>query len=171
MQNILNRRSVRSYTEAPIPDEVLVQLLKAGLCAPSAKNLAPWEFVAVRERAQLDALAQVSPYWKALEKATLAIAVLANTTDYDLPAIFYVQDCSAATQNILIAAESLGLGAVWLGLYGREERMEAVQQILGIPDHVVPVTMIALGHPAKHPSPHTAEHPEKLHFESYGTHR
>ena len=165
---VMNRRSVREYTEAAVSDEQVKALLTAGMYAPSARNSQPWEFVVVRDREKLKKLSAGAPFWKMLEKAPLAIVVTANLEDYksSTPG-FFIQDCSACTQNILVAAEGSGLGGVWLGLYGVQERMDYVRETLNIPEAIQPFSLISLGVPARHPRPHTSFYQEKVHYESY----
>lgn len=165
---VLNRRSVREYTGESVADEDIVTLLKAGMYAPSAKNSQPFEYIVVRDRAKLDALSETSQYWQMLKKAPLAIIVVANLDGYQSSnRDFFIHDCAASTENILVAAEGLGLGAVWLGLYGVTDRMASVASILNIPDNIKPFSVISIGHPAKHPNPHTSFKEEKVHYDSY----
>ena len=114
LENIATRTSVRSYTDKPVESVKIEQLLRAGMAAPTAVNRQPWHFVVVNDKAQLAALAETNPYSKMLTKAPLAIVVCGDMKKaLDGPAReFWVQDCSAATENILLAAHSMGLGAV-----------------------------------------------------------
>jgi nitroreductase len=149
---ILTRRSVRQYAPQPVPDEVVRELLAAAMQAPSAGNQQPWHFVLVADRNQLTALAGVLPYGQMLRSAPLAVVVCGDPELARHPG-FWVQDCSAATQNLLLAAHAEGLGAVWLGVYPIEERVAGVQQLLGMPGHVVPLCVVPLGYPASKPEP------------------
>jgi nitroreductase len=168
IDHILNRRSIRSYTEDEITDDQLELLLKAGLSAPSAKNRRPFEFVAIRNRETLDALSGVCVWWTMLTQAPLAIAVVANVDEQtDADELFHVQDCSAATENILIAAECIGLGAVWLGLYNVQERIDGVRAVLKLPGNIIPISLISIGVPKSHPEPHTGFDSSKVHYEVY----
>ncbi len=165
---VLNRRSVREYTGEAISDEDLKTLLAAGMYAPSAQNSQPYEFIVVRDREKLNALSEISQHWYMLKKAPLAIAVVANLSGYRATnKDFFIQDCAASTENILVAAEGLGLGGVWLGLCGVNERMDSVAAVLGIPEGIVPFSVISLGHPASHPHPHNSFKEEKVHYDSY----
>lgn len=165
---ILNRRSVREYTDEKITEEHLFQLLRAGMYAPSARNSQPWEFIVVRNRALLTQMSEFAPHWRMLKTAALAIVVVANLTDYrSSTREFFIQDCSAATQNILTAAEGLELGGVWLGLYGNASRMNPISTLLCIPEHIFPFSIISLGHPAVRPNPHTSFHEHKIHYDRY----
>jgi nitroreductase len=152
LEAILTRRSIREYTQQAVPEELVQELLAAAMQAPSAGNQQPWHFVLVDQRGQLEALAGVLRFGKMLKSAPLAVVVCA-----DLAALphrgFWVQDCSAAAQNLLLAAHALGLGGVWLGVYPLEERVAALQRILGLPEQVTPLCIISLGYPAARPEP------------------
>jgi len=152
IQTILARRSIRKYTAEPISDADVKTLLEAAMAAPSASNRKPWHFVVVSGRQTLDRLAEVHPHGKMLFEATLCIAVCGGPTESER---FWVQDCSAATENLLLAVTALGLGAVWLGVYPREERVAAVRQVLGIPEDIAPLNLISIGHPAEEKEPRT----------------
>jgi nitroreductase len=152
MEAILSRRSIRSYTDQPVTDELIIKLLEAGMSAPSASNQQPWQFVIIDDRAILDEIPKFHPYSSMLRKAPLAICVCG---DLDLETMrgYWIQDCSAATQNILVAANALGMGAVWLGVYPVESRVKAVQKLLGLPEHVIPLCFISLGFSAEKKPP------------------
>jgi nitroreductase len=139
-------------------------LLEAAMAAPSASNRKPWQFVVVIERQTLDRLAEVHPHGKMLFQATLCIAVCGDLTEMER---FWVQDCSAATENSLLAATALGLGAVWLGVYPREERVAAVRQVLDIPEAIVPLNLISIGHPAEEKEPRTQYDEVRVHRERW----
>ena len=145
---ILTRRSIRRYTPEPVPEETVTELLRAAMSAPSAKNLQPWHFVVVDDRQVLDAVRKFHPYSKMLEQAPLAILVCGDSRAEDRQS-YMVQDCSAAAQNLLLAAHAVGLGAVWLGIHPRRGRVEGCRELFGLPDHILPVALIALGHPAE----------------------
>lgn len=145
---IFTRRSIRLYTNKSIAPDTTELLLKAGMQAPSAGNQQAWQFVVLTDRARLDALAEVLPYGKMLTSAPLSIVVCGDL-EREKSKGFWVQDCSAVTQNILLAAHDQGLGAVWLGVYPREERVLDVRNVLGIPESVIPLCAIALGYPAE----------------------
>ena len=147
MEVILSRRSIRRYTEKPVSDEVLKELLEAAMCAPSAANRQPWYFVVINDRKILDEIPNLHPYSQMLKEAPVAILVCC---DSDLQLDDYgVQDCSAATQNILLAAHAGGLGAVWLGVYPLEQRVAAIQKLLDLPENIIPISLISIGYPAE----------------------
>jgi len=148
LEAIFTRRSIRAYTSQPVPADVIEHLLRAGMQAPSAGNQQAWQFVAITDRPQLNALAEVLPYGKMLTTAPLGIIVCGDLA-LEKSQGYWVQDCSAATQNILLAAHAQGLGAVWLGVYPREDRVGDVRKALGIPETVIPLCAIAVGYPAE----------------------
>ncbi len=164
IHTILSRRSIRSYTPQPVSKQHIQTLLEAAMAAPSASNLKPWHFVVVVDRQMLNNLAELHPFGKMLFEAPLCIAVCGD------PAIserYWVQDCSAATENLLLAAVALGLGAVWLGVYPKEERITAIRTVLGIPDAIVPLNLISIGHPAEKKEPRTQYDEERVHREHW----
>lgn len=143
---ILARRSIRRYTDDPVSPDAVRTLLDAAMAAPSASNNRPWHFIVVTDRRTLDALADAHPYGKMLASAPLGIAVCGDTSRAPR---FWVQDCSAATENLLLTATALGLGAVWLGVHPLEERVASVRRLLALPQAVIPLNLLALGHPAE----------------------
>lgn len=146
MKEIFERKSVRNFTEQPVEWEKITQLLKAAMQAPSAGGQQPWEFVVVEDRTTLDTLAEASPYAVPLKRAPLGIVVLGRLTNLVFPDDT-PSDLSAATENILLEAVHLGLGAVWLGTAPVKERMDAVRRVLSLPAEVEAYSMIALGYP------------------------
>ena len=144
-QAIITRRSIRTYTTEPVPDEVIQELLTAGMSAPSGGDCRPWHFVVVTAREQLDALAALKPV---LARAPAAIVVCGDTTLVKHKEAWAI-NCSLASQNILLAAHARGLGAVWLGCYPASERVARVAEVLSLPAHVTPLNMIAIGYPAE----------------------
>ena len=164
IQTIFARRSIRKYTAEPVSEADVKTLLKAAMAAPSASNRKPWQFVVVTERQTLDALAEAHPHGKMLFKATLCIAVCGDLTTFER---FWVQDCSAATENLLLAATALGLGAVWLGVYPREDRVAAVRQVLGLPETISPLNLVSIGHPAEEKKPRTQYDEGRVHRERW----
>jgi nitroreductase len=145
---ILSRRSIRRYKDTPVPEEYIREVLKAGMNAPSAANQQPWEFIIISDRDLLDAIPDIHPYSKMLKEAPLAILVCADIDREMFKTLsigYFVQDCSAATENILIAAYALGLGSVWLGVYPVEERITALRKMLNLPLNIIPFSLIALG--------------------------
>ncbi len=164
IQTIFARRSIRKYTSKPVSEEHIQTLLKAAMAAPSASNRKPWQFVVVTERGTLDGLAESHPHGKMLSDAPLCISVCGDLTEMER---YWVQDCSAATENLLLAAVALELGAVWLGVYPRDERVRAVRQILALPDHITPLNLISVGHPAEVKQPRTQFDAARVHRETW----
>ena len=163
MEAILTRRSIRKYERREVPEETIMQILKAAMAAPSAGNQQPWRFMVVREPALLEALAGVSPYTGMTREAPVAIVVCGDLSAEQRKG-FWVQDCSAATQNLLLAAHALGLGAVWCGLFPREERVAATRAVLGLPEYIVPLALVPLGYPAEQVPPVERFDPDRVHF-------
>lgn len=151
MECILSRTSIRSFTDTPVSAAEVSKLLEAGMAAPSAVNMQPWMFVVINKRELLDSLAEKLPYAKMLKQAPLAIIVcgdLRRTLD-QREREYWVEDCSAAAQNILLAAHSIGLGAVWTAVHPVSSRVDAVQSILDMPDYLIPLNVIPVGYPAE----------------------
>jgi nitroreductase len=146
IEAILSRRSIREYTSQPIPDEAIEELLEAAMSAPSAGNEQPWHFVVIRDRQLLDEIPTFHPYAGMLASAAVAILVCGDERLAKHKG-FWVQDCSAATENLLVAVNAKGLGAVWVGVYPVEERVVGMRKLLGIPDHVIPFALIPIGYP------------------------
>jgi len=142
---ILTRRSIRKYTGEVISDEQLNLLLKAGFQAPSANNLQPWHFIVVKEKENLEKIAGAHPYAKMLPQAGCGIIVCGDTNK-DNRIGYLLEDCSAAIQNILLAAHGMGLGAVWCGIYPNDDRTNEFSEILKLPADIIPVGLIAVGH-------------------------
>jgi nitroreductase len=146
INTIFARRSIRDYTDKKISRSEIRVMLEAAMAAPSAANLKPWHFIVVTDRQMLYNLAAVHPSSKTLLEAPLCIAVCGDTA---ISARFWVQDCSASTENLLLAATALGLGSVWLGVYPGEDRIQGVRKVLNIPETIFPLNLIAIGHPAE----------------------
>ena len=149
---IFTRKSIREYKPQPVPDELVQEILEAAMQAPSAGNQQPWHFIVVTDRKQMDALADAMPFGKMLHSAPLGIVVCADMK-LEKYRGFWVQDCSNATMNLLLAAHDRGLGAVWVGVYPVEDRVANLKQILGLPDSVIPLCVVPLGYPASTPEP------------------
>ena len=167
---IMTRVSVRAYTADKVSETQIEKMLRAGMAAPSAVNKQPWHFIVVTEQVQLDALAEVTPNAKMAAAAPLAIVVcgdMSKTLDGEARD-FWIQDCSAATQNILLEAHALGLGAVWTGTWPALERCAAVAQVLDIPEGIVPFATIVIGHPAGENKPKDKWNPRNVSWEKYG---
>lgn len=168
MEVILKRRSVRSYLDEPIQKEQLDELLKAGLSAPSAKNSRPWEFLVVQNKEMLLKLSVVRPTWGMLKNAGAGIIVIANTREYLGSTVdFYKQDCAAAAQNILLAATTIGLGGVWLGLPPDSAVEDTVRGMFAIPEDIKPFCVLSIGVPKRENRPREEFEWTKVHYEVY----
>lgn len=168
LQFIYSRRSVRQYTNQAIPETMLTDLLEAAMAAPSAVAKDPWHFVVLRSRAAMDKLATALPNGQMLKSAAAAFIVCGDLQQvHDQELSFLLQDCSAAIENILLAATALGLGACWLGIHPREERMKAVCSLFALPENIVPVSGISLGWPASESPARTRYNPAKVHQERW----
>ena len=155
LDNIATRTSVRDYEARPVEKEKIEKMLRAAMAAPTAMNKQPWHFVVVDQRNVLDALAGTNPYAKMLKKAPLAIVVCGNTDKMIEGGgrDFWIQDASAATENLQLAAHAMGLGAVWTGAYPSEERCISISKVLSLSDNLIPLNMIVVGYPAEQPQP------------------
>ncbi len=167
IENIHQRKSVRSYTADTVPMETLQELVKAAMAAPTGKNVQPWEFIIVTDRQKLDSMAESLPFAKMLSKAGCAIVVCGNNNPENGGSITWDLDCSAATQNILLAAESLGLGAVWTAVHPYAERIEPVVKILNLPQDIIPLSAIPVGFPSKEHKPREKYNAEKIHINQW----
>ncbi|MFC1903524.1 nitroreductase family protein [Chloroflexota bacterium] len=167
MDAILSRRSIRKYTAEQVPEKMLNELLAAAMSAPSAHNVQPWHFVLVNDRAILDEIPKHHPYADMLKDAPLAIVVCGDL-QLDNGREFWVQDCAAATENILIAAQAKGLGAVWVGIHPVEKESAAViRKLIGLPEHIVPLCLIPMGYPAQTKSPANRYDLSKVHHNQW----
>ncbi len=163
---ILTRRSIRRYRNEALPDLVIYELLRTAMAAPSAGNEQPWHFVVINDRHTLDQITQIHPYAQMLKEAPVAILVCGDTA-IEKHKGFWVQDCSAATENILISACAKELGAVWLGVYPREERVNGLKKLLNIPGNVVPFALVALGYPAEEKHREDRYNIDRIHLEKW----
>jgi nitroreductase len=145
---VKTRRSVRNYQEQKVPEEIVMELLQAAMCGPSAGNQQPWQFIVIDDRKVLDSLLTANPNAKMCKEAQLAILVCGDLTKEKYPG-FWVQDCSAAVMSILLVAHSRGLGAVWTGVYPIQERVDGFRRLLHLPDTVMPLALVPMGYPAK----------------------
>ena len=165
--NIMTRTSVRDYTSTPISEATIDTLLRAGMAAPTARNKQPWKFIVVNQRELLDSIAKGN--WRPAAKAQAAIVVCGDISD-PLPGEgkdYWVQDCSAATENILLAAHAVGLGAVWCGCYTISERVEMVKTTFAIPDSIIPLSVVMLGYPTGPQEPKDKYKPENIHYNKW----
>lgn len=179
LQNILHRRSVRQYTPEKLTDGEIGTLLRAGMAAPSGMNIQPWSFVVVTDPAVAEAMVS-SRVNTMYTQAPCLIVVCGDTTvvrrprgaapdaaPVEMANDLWTADCAAVTENILLAAEALGLGAVWTACYPHKDRYEQVAAVLGLPDKVLPYSVVAVGHPAEDPAPKDKWRPERIHYDRW----
>ncbi len=164
--NIMTRTSVRSYLDKPIEDTKIQRLLHAGMAAPTAVNTQPWHFVVIKDRATLNKIAEVTPNARMAAEAPLAIVVCGNMNNEkeDIVRMFWTQDVSAATENILLQAHAMGLGAVWTGTYPDQARCDAISNLLSLPEHLTPFCTIVIGYPKGEQTPKDKWKPENVTF-------
>ncbi len=169
MECILSRTSIRSFTDTPVSEAEVSKLLAAGMAAPSAVNMQPWTFAVINRRELLDSLAEKLPYAKMLKQAPVAIIVcgdLRKTLD-QREREYWVEDCSAAAENILLAAHATGLGAVWTAVHPVSSRIDTVQSLLNMPEYLIPLNVIPIGHPAEGRGPKNKWDESKIHWNTW----
>ena len=168
LEFIFGRRSIRLYSPEAVSEAMVQKLLEAAMAAPSAAAKDPWRFVVVRNRQTLADIVAALPNGQMLAGAALGIAVCGELpAAHDQQLSYLLQDCSAAIENLLLAAHILGLGACWLGVHPREQRMNALKKILSLPPSVIPVACIAIGHPAETKQPRTRFNQDYVHSEKW----
>lgn len=166
IKTIFKRRSVRKFKDEPLQDEELGLLLQCAMAAPSANNLKAWHFVVVTKRERLNQLGEIHPHGKMLTQAPAALLLCGDSLLQ--PNIGYLAlDCAAATQNVLLAATALKIGSVWLGVYPREQRMNDIKALLDIPEHIVPIALVALGYADEKKASNAPWTPEKIHYNKW----
>jgi nitroreductase len=165
---IFGRRSIRVYSAEAVSEAAVQQLLEAAMAAPSAVAKDPWRFVVIRNRQTLSDMASALPNGQMLASAGLGIAVCGDLeVAHDQQLSYLLQDCSAAIENLLLCAHILGLGACWLGVHPREQRMKALKQMLSLPPSVIPIACIATGHPGEAKEPRTRFNRDYVHIEKW----
>lgn len=160
---IKKRRSIRAYTEEPVPEADVKALLEAAMAAPSAHNAQPWEFIVVRREDLRRQLAETHQWSDMCSDAPVVFVVCGHERHSD----HWVEDTSAATENLLLAVAGVGLGAVWVGIYPRPQREAHVRKVLSIPDGMRVLCLVAVGHPAESKPPHTKYDESKVHYDGY----
>lgn len=168
IENIMTRTSIRQFTDQPIAKDTLDLVVKAGMAAPSAVNAQPWAFVIVTEREILDSLNVIKPYFN-LKTATAAIVVCGDMKKAmeGIGQEYWIQDCSAASENILLAAHAYGLGAVWCGVYPNPDIVDAVKSTLDLPENIIPLNIITMGYPAETPEPKDKFKTDNIHYQKW----
>jgi len=166
LELLTTRRSIRKYTDKEVSEEIVDSLLRAGMYAPSAGNQQPWHFMIIRDKSTFERINKFHPYSKMLLEANVAILVCADTS-IETHKGYWPVDCSAATENILIAAHGLGLGAVWLGIYPRQERIDGIRKLFHLPDTIFPLSLISIGYPAEQKQKPERFIAARIHYEKW----
>lgn len=165
LEFIFSRRSIRKFKNKTVPGEMIRDLLEAAMAAPSAVARDPWHFIVVTDKEVLDKIADILPNGKMLCDAPAAFVVCGDITKaHDQQEVYMLQDLSAATENILLAANALGLGGCWLGINPRQERMAGIKEIFKLPDNIIPMCGIVLGWPADKPEARTRYNENCIHL-------
>ena len=165
-ETIFNRRSIRKFTDAPVTEAQVRRILEAAMMAPSAGNAQPWQFVVVRDRELLGRIKGINPYAGMAGEAPMGILVCGDLSLEKYEG-FWVQDCSAAVQNLLLAVHAEGLGAVWTGIHPLEDRVAGFRELFGLPEHVVPLAFIPVGEPGHQPKSQSRFKAERVHMERW----
>ena len=169
IENIMTRTSIRKYKDQPIEQEKIDIMLKAAMAAPTAVNMQPWHFIVIDDKKTIDLLSGQQP-----TNAPLLIAVCGDTNKTTMPdgkgklPDFWIQDVSAATENLLLAAHALGLGAVWTGVYPVMERTAEIANVLNCPNNIVPVVVVRIGYPDESPAPKNKFNEENISYNKFG---
>lgn len=166
MDAIYKRRSIRKYTDAPISDESIKEILKAGMYAPSGGNEQAWDFIVVRDKVKLEKIVEFHPYAKCLLGCNAAVIVCGNKEKERFEGL-WIQDCSASTQNMLLAATAQDIGSVWLGLYPEMSRVEGVKELFNLPDHIIPFSIVSLGYADESRDVPERFNPDSIHMENW----
>lgn len=170
LEAIHTRRSIRKYTDRPVSQELVIELLRAAMSAPSAVNAQPWVFIVIDDRKLLEAIPTFSPYADMCKEVHLAILVCGDLTLEKAPG-YWVQDCLAATQNLLLVAHALGLGAVWTGIYPRKDRVEGFRKAFKLPENIIPLALVPVGYSAQNPGHQERFDKAKIYHNRYGQRR
>jgi nitroreductase len=166
LEAIRTRRSIRAFTQEQVPDEQLRKIIEAGMYAPSAGNQQPWQFVVITDKNILKKVPDIHPYATMVPEVSVAILVCGDTSLEKFKG-YWVQDCSAAVQNMLLAAHSLGLGAVWTGIHPMQDRVGGFQKLCKLPDSIVPLALVPLGYPAQKPGTAQRFKEERIHSNTW----
>lgn len=163
LKAILTRRSIRRFTSQVIEKSTIEKILQAAMYAPSARNFQPWHFVVIDKREVLDKIPNVHPYAEMCREAAAAIIVCGDTA-IEKSVEYIALNCAASTQNILLAAHSLGLGSVWLGVYPRNDRITGLIGLMDLPSNIIPISLVAIGYPAEQKEPENRYNPDRVHY-------
>ena len=163
---IITRRSIRKYKNKPIEKKLIIKLIEIGMTAPSAGNEQPWHYIVINDNEILNKITKFHPHSKMLEQAYCAILVCFDKY-LEKYKDMAVQDCSASTQNIMIAANSFGIGSVWLGVFPREERIIGIKKLFKLPENIIPFSIISLGYPAEKKEIKDRNKIERIHYNKW----
>ncbi len=166
METILNRRSIRRYSDRPVEREKIESVIRAAMYAPSAVNRQPWHFIVVEDRSVMGRIMEVHPNSKMLRTASHAILVCGDELQQHDTG-YWIADCGAATENLILAATSLGLGSCWIGVYPREQRITAFKEIFSLPSHIQPFALVSLGYAAEEKQMPERYRREKIYLNSW----
>ncbi len=167
MNELFNRVSVRDFMEGRVEPDKVDLMLKAAMYAPSAKNQRAWEFIVVDDRDLIQQLSKVSPYAGPVGRAPMAIVILGNRDNMTVPQM-WEQDLGACTENLMLAATSVGVGTVWIGIAPVRERMNAISDIFDLTENLMPFAIVAVGYPKETPVPHKDRYDRnKVHHNGY----
>ena len=179
IRTIMSRKSVRSFTDQPIPAEYMETMLKAAMAAPTGSNIQPWHFVVLTDKSQYEKVFENNFNTRIFNSAAAVVVFCADTTvtrpprnnpdgePVTRPSGTWRDDLGACTENFLLAAESLGLGAVWTAGYPYSDRYASMKRELGIPDPILPYCAVAVGYPAGDEQPKDKWKPERIHYEKW----
>ncbi len=167
MDYIFKRRSIRKYLDKDVKEEDLVLLLKAAMAAPTAANRQPWEFIVVTDSNKMTELRSVLHEGNYNARAAIVVCGNLKLAFSNKDKEIWVQDCSAAIENILLAAVGIGLGSVWIGLYPQLNKCKPVSKILNIPDHVIPMSVVYIGYPHECKEPRTQYNEKRVYWQEY----
>ena len=162
LEAIHTRRSIREYQDKDVPEDLVKKIIAAAMSAPSAGNVRPWQFVVLTDRDLLRQVPRIHPHAAMAASAPVSILVCGDLSLERYPGN-WIADCSAATQNLLLAAHGSGLGAVWTGVYPEQDRVEGFRDLLGLPEHVVPLALIPMGYPLQQPPRQDRYEEDKIH--------
>jgi nitroreductase len=167
LNTIIGRRSIRKYKSEKIEKSKIIDILRAGMYAPSAVNKQPWHFIVIDDREIMQKIMEIHQSSKMLETASHAVLICGDENlQHDKG--FWIADCGAATENILLAAKSLDIGSCWIGVYPRENRMDAFKKLFSLPPHILPFALVSLGYPDEEKSTPERFKPERIFWNTWG---
>ena len=166
LEAIFTRRSIRNYSGEEVTQDEIQTILKAAMFAPSANNQQPWHFLIIDDNDIMDKIIQIHPYAKMLSGASYAVLICGDES-LELSKGYWAVDCAAATQNLLLAAHGIGLGAVWLGVHPREERKSGIKKLFNLPDHIQPFALVSIGKPGEEKTVPERFKPERIHLNGW----